>query len=142
MAVARYLADTSAMSRMRHPLIRAVLQPLIEQGVVGTCGVLDAEALYSARNATEHATVLGFRRQLPWLSTPDEVWDRAIQVQGLLAVKGQHRAVSIPDLLICATAERHEVTVLHYDADFEIVAAVTGQPVQWVVPRGTADPNS
>lgn len=47
------------------------------------------------------------------------------------------RAVGIPDLLIAAVAERHRVTVLHYDADFEHVAALTGQPVEWVVPRGT-----
>ncbi|MFF3375635.1 PIN domain-containing protein [Streptomyces sp. NPDC002680] len=57
--------------------------------------------------------------------------------QGLLAEKGMHREASIPDLLIAATAERHGVTVLHYDGDFEHIAEVTGQPVEWVVERGS-----
>jgi predicted nucleic acid-binding protein len=43
----------------------------------------------------------------------------------------------LPDLLIAAVAERASRTVLHYDADYDIVAAITGQPAQWVVPRGT-----
>ncbi len=70
---------------------------------------------------------------------PDEVWDRAIEVQGLLAARRQHRAASIPDLLIAATAEQHSVAVLHYDVDFDLIAAVTGQPTEWVTPRGSAD---
>jgi predicted nucleic acid-binding protein len=58
-------------------------------------------------------------------------------VQAALAARGQHRAASIPDLLIAACAQRHGVTVLHYDGDFDLIAEVTGQPVQWVVPRGS-----
>jgi predicted nucleic acid-binding protein len=54
-----------------------------------------------------------------------------------LASASQHRAAAIPDLLIAAVAERHQVTVLHYDHDFEHIAAITGQRVQWVVPPGT-----
>jgi hypothetical protein len=50
---------------------------------------------------------------------------------------GRIRAVGLPDLLIAAVAERERVTVLHYDGDYELIAQVTGQPVQWVVPRGT-----
>ena len=53
-----------------------------------------------------------------------------------LAQRGQHRAVGLPDLLIAAVAERAGLTVLHYDADYDLVAAVTGQPARWVVPRG------
>ena len=48
------------------------------------------------------------------------------------------RSVGIPDLLVAAVAELHRVTVLHYDADFQHVASITGQPVDWVVPRGDA----
>jgi predicted nucleic acid-binding protein len=47
------------------------------------------------------------------------------------------RAVGLPGLLIAAAAERERVTVLHYDGDYELIAQVTAQPVQWVVPRGT-----
>jgi predicted nucleic acid-binding protein len=69
----------------------------------------------------------------------DEIAQRAVDVQGMLAQRSRHRSVSIPDLLIAATAERYRLTVLHYDGDFERVAELTDQPVEWIVPRGTAD---
>ena len=56
--------------------------------------------------------------------------DRAVAVQSALAARGQHRAPSIPDLLIAATAELAELTVLHLDKDFELIAALTGQPLE------------
>lgn len=62
---------------------------------------------------------------------------RAAEVQGLPAAKGQHRRTSVADLLIAATAERHGVTVLHYDADYDGIAEITGQPAEWVVERGS-----
>ncbi|MGC4814600.1 PIN domain-containing protein [Micromonospora sp. DT228] len=77
----------------------------------------------------------GFR----WLSMPDEIWDRAIDVQVEALHEGDHRALSMADLLIAATAERHGVTVLHYDGDFDLISAITEQPSSWVVPPGTAD---
>jgi predicted nucleic acid-binding protein len=64
------------------------------------------------------------------------VLDRAFEVQGLLADRGQHR-LPIPDLVIAAAAESADLTVLHYDADFERIAEVTGQAHDWVVPRGS-----
>jgi hypothetical protein len=67
------------------------------------------------------------------------VLDRALEVQALLAAEGQHQGVKVPDLLIAACAETHGAAVLHYDADFDIIAEVTEQDVVWVVPRGTAD---
>jgi predicted nucleic acid-binding protein len=69
----------------------------------------------------------------------DEVARRAIEVQGSLAASAQHRSVSIPDLLIAATAEHYGLTVLHYEADFDRIAKLTGQPVEWIVPRGSSD---
>jgi hypothetical protein len=61
----------------------------------------------------------------------------ALDVQGGLWREGRIRAVGLPDLLIAAVAERERVTVLHYDGDYELIAQVTGQPVQWVIPHGT-----
>lgn len=55
--------------------------------------------------------------------------DRAVEIQSILAARGQHRAPSIPDLLIAATAELADLTVLHLDNDFELIAELTGQPV-------------
>ena len=62
-----------------------------------------------------------------------------MQVQGELARRGQHRRVRLPDLLVAAIAELGDLTVLHYDRDFDRVATATGQPCEWVVPPGTAD---
>lgn len=56
---------------------------------------------------------------------------------GLLARRGQHRGASLPDLLIAAVAERAGLVVLHYDADYDLIARVTGQRMEWVVPRGS-----
>lgn len=67
------------------------------------------------------------------------VLDRALEVQAHLAKHSQHRGVQLPDLIIAACAEGAGLTVLHYDADYERIAEVTGQPVQWVVPRGSVD---
>jgi predicted nucleic acid-binding protein len=71
-----------------------------------------------------------------WLATQDEDWRRALQVQAELWRSGPMRSVGLPDLLVAAVAEREHVTVLHYDADYDLVAQITGQPVRWVVPRG------
>ena len=48
-----------------------------------------------------------------------------------------HRHFSLPDLIIAATAELNGATVLHYDADYDRIAAVTGQPTEWVAPKGS-----
>ena len=77
-------------------------------------------------------------RGFDWLGMPDEVWDRAIDVQIQAVHKGKHRALSMADLLIAATA-RHGATVLHYDSGYDMIAAITGQPTAWVVPAGGAD---
>jgi predicted nucleic acid-binding protein len=63
--------------------------------------------------------------------------ERSIEIQTALARKGQHRGVTIPDLLIAAAAEAAGLTVLHYDSDFDAIAGITGQPAEWVVPQGS-----
>jgi len=138
-AVAEYLADKSAWARLSQPAVHAELYPLIRRGLVATCGPVDLEILYSARNTADHDRIRTERAWLEWLAVFDECWERAIEVHAKLAEKGLHRSVPMPDLLIAATAERHGVTVLHYDADFDVIAEVTGQLTRWVVPRGTAD---
>lgn len=139
-AVARYLADTSALARLNRPAVDAELAPLIEAGQVATCGMVELEILFSARNPDEYSRR---RRQLrdgfEHLVMPDEVWQRAIEVQSALATRSKHRGAALPDLLIAATAERHRVTLLHYDHEHDLIASVTGQEVRWIVPRGTAE---
>lgn len=65
------------------------------------------------------------------------MWERLIEVQAALAERGLHQSVKVPDLLIAAIAERHRVTVIHYDRDCEAIAEITGQACEWVVPRGS-----
>lgn len=94
------------------------------------------EVLYSARNLTHRDEALATLTSYRWLSVTNDVMRRAIEVQGLLTARGQHR-VALADLVIAATAELNGAVVLHYDKDYDVIAAVTGQPVRWVIPRGT-----
>lgn len=100
----------------------------------------DLEQLFSARSGAEHRER---RNQVELryvrVSIDRRTFDRAIEVQGLLAERGQHRGANVPDLVVAAAAERAGLTVPHYDADFDLIATVTDQPVEWVVPRGSVD---
>lgn len=136
----RYLVDTSALHRLGHPDVAPILAPLIESGRVSVCPVTELEVLYSARNLTDYeAAAERFRLAFAWVHVPERAWERAAEIQHALARQGRHRAASIPDLLLAVTAEHHRLTLLHYDHDFELIAEITGQPVRWVVPPGTAD---
>ena len=135
----QFLVDKSALARFGKPDVRDVLQPWHRRGLLRLCGAVVIEVLYSAQSKSDADQVRRWLSGFGWLYMPDEVWDRALEVQAALIKAGSWRAVSLPDLVIAATAERHGVTVLHYDGDFDIIAAVTGQPTRWVVPRGTAD---
>ena len=121
-------------------MVSAALTPIIEAGLVATCGMVELEVLYSARTPDDYARR---RRQLrdgfESLAMPDDVWERALEVQSTLAGRSAHRGAALPDLLIAATAERHNVTVLHYDHEYDLIASVTRQAVRWILPRGTAD---
>jgi predicted nucleic acid-binding protein len=135
--VVSYLADTSALARQAaKPEVRAVLKPLLGEGKVFTCGVVDLEVLHSATSPDNYRAGSLVLQSMPRAPLDERCVERALEVKADLAGRSQHRAVALPDLLIAACAERAELTVLHYDADYERIAAVTGQPVQWVVPRG------
>jgi predicted nucleic acid-binding protein len=138
-AVARYLADKSVWARLSQPAVREAIASHVDRGLIGTCPIIDLEILYSARNGSEHAHFRAQREAFEYFPMTDEIARRAIEVQGLLAHRSQHRSVAIPDLIVAATAERYSLTVLHYDGDYDRLAAITGQPTEWVVPRGTAD---
>jgi predicted nucleic acid-binding protein len=137
-AVASHLADTSALARLYRPAIAAVLGPLIEAGLVATCGVIEFELGWATRNGAEFDLVRADRAQgYEWLAIHDEDWHRALDVQAELWRSGRVRAVGFPDLLIAAVAEREQVTLLHYDGDYDLIAEVSRQAMQWVVPRDT-----
>jgi predicted nucleic acid-binding protein len=136
--VAVYLADKSALTRREtRPEVREVVEPLLLAGRIATCGIVDLELLFSAPDPETYAELARVLRALPRVPVTEPAVDRALEVQGLLAAGSQHRAVPLPDLLVAACAERAGLTVLHSDADFDRIAAVTDQPMQWVVARGT-----
>ena len=136
--MAVYLADKSALTRRgTRPEVRDVVEPLLLAGRIATCGIVDLELLFSAPDLETYAELAHVLRALPRVPVTDGAVDRALEVQGLLATRSQHRSVPLPDLLVAACAERGGLTVLHYDADFDRIAEVTGQPVQWVVAQDT-----
>lgn len=132
-----YLIDKSVLARMGNPRVQERLGPVIEAGEAATCAVIELEVLYSARNQADHARTRA-RREFAYqhVELTEAVFRRAIEVQGLLAGQGRHR-LPIPDLIIAAAAEAAGMTVLHYDADFDAIAAVTHQEMEWVAPRGS-----
>jgi predicted nucleic acid-binding protein len=136
--VARFLIDTSAAARMPIPAVSRRLGPLVEAGVVGTCAALDAEALFSARSPAEYEQVRASRKSAyEYLPTEDGHWQRGFEAQRELARTARHRAVGMPDLLIAVLAAEHRLTVLHYDADFDIAAEVIDFEHRWVAHRGS-----
>lgn len=136
--VARYLLDTSVWARMAAAPVAERCLPLIRRGLVATCSIIDLEILYSARSPDSYRATRADRAlALELLAGEQPVLDRAVDVQTALAERGEHRGASLPDLIIAAIAERAGVVVMHYDADYDLIASVTGQPVDWVVPRGS-----
>lgn len=134
---ARYLIDKSALARMPIEKVRERLALIIESGEAATCAIIDLEVLFSARNHEEHERIRE-RRALAYHPVPidETIFQRAVDIQFELAKTGRHR-VPIPDLIIAATAEAAGLTLLHYDRDYDLIAEVTGQPVEWVVERGS-----
>ena len=112
------------------------LSPLLIDGAVATCPIIDLEVLYSARSFSDYEQILAERRSLVSYPITEAVTGRALAVQHGLARQGRHR-VSLPDLLIAAVAEVNNLEVIHYDADFDRIAELTGQPVEWIAPRGS-----
>ena len=127
-----WLIDKSALVRLAASSNAVEWAARIQRGVVRITTVTRLEVGYSARAGADLRASLG---RPPLAAMPVEyltpaIEDRAVEVLTLLADRGQHRAPSIPDLLIAATAELAGLTVLHVDKDFEIIAAITGQPLE------------
>jgi hypothetical protein len=133
-----HLVDTSVLTRLRHDAVRAVVEPLAAAGSLARAGITDLEIGYSARSAREWDAALGALGAFELIETSSDHLRRARQVQRLLTAKHQ-RGRKVPDLLIAAAAEANDLAILHYDADFDRIAAITGQRAEWVVEAGTVD---
>lgn len=133
-----HLFDTSVLTRLSHGAVRAAAEQLVAAGRAARAGISDLEIGFSARNVDEWDDLASGVGELHLIETSAQHVRRARQAQRLLAQSGL-RGRPIPDLLIAAAAEIEQLTVLHYDSDFEIIASVTGQRCEWVVPRGSID---
>ena len=127
-----WLVDKSALVRLAASPEAATWATRIERGLVRISTLTRLEIGFSARSANE---LRQSAAKPPLASMPVEyltpkIEDHAVAVQLALADLGQHRAPSIPDLLIAATAESAGLSVLHLDKDFEVIAEVTGQPIE------------
>jgi predicted nucleic acid-binding protein len=131
-AVTAWLIDKSALVRLGQSDDAEEWASRIQRGLVRITTVTRLEVGFSARSAEELRASIG---RAPLAAMPIEymtplIEDRAVAVQAALAERGRHRAPSIPDLLNAATAELAQLIVLHLDRDYELIADVTGQPVE------------
>jgi predicted nucleic acid-binding protein len=127
-----WLIDKSALVRLAASPDASEWVSRIERGLVRITSVTLLEVGYSARSANDlrHALVSPPLSSMPVEYFTPAIEDRATEVQAILAEHGQHRAPSIPDLLIAAAAELARLTVLHVDKDYELIAGITGQAVE------------
>jgi predicted nucleic acid-binding protein len=131
-----YLGDTSALTRVTRPQVAARLLPLLEVGLVARCTPTDLEAGFSSTSPSSLRAMREKRATWPFVSMDQAILDRAVEVQDALAARSQQRGAKIADLLIAAAAEAAGLVVLHYDHDFDVIAGVTRQPSEWIVPAG------
>jgi predicted nucleic acid-binding protein len=129
-----YLGDTSALARARRPQVAVRLNPLLEAGLIARCTPTDLEAGFSSTDPDREMRET--RAAWPFVAMNQPVLDRAVAVQDALAERSQHRGAKIADLLIAAAAEVAGLVVLHYDHDFDLIAEITGQPMEWIVAAG------
>ena len=132
------LVDTSALiMARRHPEAADWLRSGILANAIAICDQVALEFLRGARNAGEFVAYEDTLAAFPWFRIEPADWDRAREVfRSLAAVTGGYqKSVPIPDALIAAVAERHNVCVVHFDQDFDRIAAITGQDCRWVIQR-------
>jgi|SRR6056297_990519 len=132
-----YLLDTSVITRLREPSVVRRIEELDGSGLVRTA-MTDLEIGFSARNGEDWDRLSAALGAFHRIDVESRHFDRACQVQRALA-EGGLRGRKVPDLLIAAIAELASLTVLHYDADFDRIATVTGQSTEWIVERGSVN---
>ena len=132
-----YLVDTSVLTRLRNPAVAQRLRALDAAGLA-RAAITDLEIGFSASNGREWDKLIGALAAFDPVQVVPDDFLRALALQRRLAQAGL-KGRKVPDLLVAAVAEAGSFTVVHYDADFDHIRAVTGQPTEWVVPSGTID---
>jgi predicted nucleic acid-binding protein len=130
---AQFLIDTSALALfLRSDAEQFGWDRAAAAGLIAVCPITELEFFHSARSARDRSRGINDVRALfSFAPVDDRAYDRAWQVQGFLTERGQHRSAGAVDLILAATAELQGLTLLHRDHDFESIAAVTGQALQW-----------
>lgn len=137
LAVARYLADTSAWHRSGQ--IAERWSALIDEDELALCAPVKLELLWSARGPKDYETLASDLAGFQTLPIDRRAERAAERAQAGLAARSQHRGPLPVDLLVAAVAEVNDLTVLHYDRHFDAIARVTGQPAEWIARRGSLD---
>jgi predicted nucleic acid-binding protein len=134
---AQFLIDTSALARfLRGDAEQYGWDRAAAAGLIAACPITELEFLYSARSTADRTRAVDDLRLLfGWVPVDDRAYDRAWQVQEALTKRGRHRSAGAVDLVVAATAELQGLTLLHRDHDFESIATVTGQALQWYGPE-------
>jgi predicted nucleic acid-binding protein len=133
-----YLADTSVyVLQGQHPQVRSRFESLLVEGRLAACQMTSLEYLNNAPDPKSYEILWSALHGHRWMNVTTQAMDRALATHRALAATSQHRHFRLPDLIIAATAEMNGATVLHYDADYDRIAAVTGQPTEWVAPKGS-----
>jgi predicted nucleic acid-binding protein len=135
------LFDTSALIlAARQPQAGRILADALAADEVALSEPILIEYLNGARNAAEYDRIELALRAARLVETTPADWQRALRVHSELAWSGpgHQRSVRLPDLIIAAVAARERLPVVHYDADFDRIAEITGQATRWVIPRGEA----
>lgn len=133
-----YLADTSIyVLQARHPEVRRRFERLLLEGRLACCQMVALEYLNNAPDPAGYEVLWKAMTSQRWLDVSTTAMNRAMEVHRDLAEVSQHRHFRLPDLIIAATAEMAGATVMHYDADYDRISAITGQPTEWVAPRGS-----
>ncbi len=133
-----HLVDTSVWHRAEHPVVIDQWAAMLGADLLAVCGPVRLEILYSARSASDYVSLRAELDGLRQVDTGAAAVRRAEEVQALLSRRAlHHRSVKLIDLLVAATAELANLTVWHYDGDYDRIAAVTGQATAWVAPRGS-----
>jgi predicted nucleic acid-binding protein len=130
---AEFLIDTSALARLMRSGAEAFgWDQAAAAGLIAMCPITELEFFYSARSAEDREQQIRNMQSLfGWVPVHDRAFARAWEVQYGLTGKGQHRSAGPVDLVVAATAELHDLTLLHHDRDFFLIAGLTGQPHRW-----------
>jgi predicted nucleic acid-binding protein len=139
---AELLIDNSAWARLdQAALVQERADEIagwLEDGRIATCLPFLLEAGYSARNARDHDVLFEDLMSLPNVGIDEQVEARAFDAQRQLARAGHHRLPPV-DLIVAALADTHQLGVLHYDNDYEILGEKTDLRFAsiWLAPRGS-----